>query len=488
MWILPSHTSVYAQDTEVSTSASDESLASACERLLTVKSKPSRASYFSRAWRAGNLMRLRSGLICGLSRGKSSAESGSSRVAFPASRFQQQESEPPTPIQDTCSHTSSTGSGEADLPLFSWRTSKASSRPSSKATAGPTPPALRFCSMSSENWSAWVTEQRRDYSRRQSMRERLTSERGSLSSAVEMKISGESVTLLDQEDYEKVNRWKWKKHSAGYAYRTVRNGKGWKNLYLHRLVLSAPEGVEVDHINQNKLDNRKSNLRLVSRWQNAHNRVMRENNSGHPGVRSPRNNGRWQARIYKQGKCHHLGTFSTVGEAVMAYNKAAEELEIPVQANAKMMWPTASARDSKGGYQGGRIRNGKLSMDTLDVAVQAYREGGILGPPVRASRSMTGNRPESCWATPNAGDGKAGMAVGRKQKSLGQDVSQAEGGYLVKAKLNPRFVEALMGLSIGWLMPSCARPVIPAGTSFALPETVWCPSAPNLLSEICLNE
>jgi hypothetical protein len=150
-----------------------------------------------------------------------------------------------------------------------------------------------------------------------------------------------------------------------------------------------------------------------------------------------------------------------------------------------LSWPTASARDSKGGYQGGRIRNGKLSMDTLDVAVQAYREGGILGPPAPANRSMTGNHPESCWATPNAGDGKAGMAVGRKQKSLGQDVSQAEGGYLEKAKLNPRWTETLMGLPVGWLMPSCAHPVIPAGTSYVWQETALCPSALPSPSVLC---
>jgi hypothetical protein len=70
------------------------------------------------------------------------------------------------------------------------------------------------------------------------------------------------------------------------------------------------------------------------------------------------------------------------------------------------------------------------------------------------------------------------MAVNRKQKSLGQDVSQAEGGHLVKAKLNPRFCEALMGLPIGWLMPSCARPVIQDGTSFDWQGTALCPSAP----------
>jgi len=332
MWILPSHTSVSAPDTGASTSESDKSLATVCERLLTVKSKPSRASYFSRAWRAGNLIRLRSGLISGLSLGKSSPASRYYRAASPVSRFQQPESALPTPIQDTCSLTYSTGSGDPDLPLFSWRTSRGSSRPSSRATGGATPPALRFCSMSSESWSAWVTEQRRDYSRRQSMRERLTN------------------------------------------------------------------------------------------------------------------------------------------------------------ASECLSWPTASARDSKGGYQGGRIRNGKLSMDTLDVAVQAYREGGILGPPAPANRSMTGNHPESCWATPNAGDGKAGMAVGRKQKSLGQDVSQAEGGYLVKAKLNPRFCEALMGLPVGWLMPSCARPVTPAGTSFDWLAMALCPSVLPSLSKTCLNE
>ena len=357
MWILPSHTSVYAPDMEVSTSASVESLATVCGQSLTVKSKPSRASYFSRAWKAGNLMRLRSGLISALSLGKSSPESRSSAAGFHASHFPPRAPAPEMKTRDTSSPSSSTASAEHDLPLFSWKTSKASSRPSSRVTGGATPPALRFCSMSSESWSAWVTSQRQDYSRRQSMREHLT------------------------------------------------NG------------------------------------------------------------------------------------------------------------SASLSWPTASARDSKGGYQGGRIRNGKLSMDTLDVAVQAYREGGILGPPVRANSSMGGNRRVSSWttptvvdasamspnlrpsriatgrktdylarqvqwATPNAGDGKAGMAVNRLQKSLGQDVTRAEGGYTPKAKLNPRFCEVLMGLPVGWLMPSCARPVTPAGTSSGWQGTVLSPSVP----------
>jgi hypothetical protein len=62
------------------------------------------------------------------------------------------------------------------------------------------------------------------------------------------------------------------------------------------------------------------------------------------------------------------------------------------------------------------------------------------------------------WATPNVGDGKAGMSLNRKQKSLGQDVSMVE-GYHPDQKLNPRFVETLMGLPIGWVMSTCANPI-----------------------------
>tara|TARA_R100001224_G_scaffold18392_1_gene9046 strand:- start:1144 stop:2070 length:927 start_codon:yes stop_codon:yes gene_type:complete len=73
-------------------------------------------------------------------------------------------------------------------------------------------------------------------------------------------------------------------------------------------------------------------------------------------------------------------------------------------------WPTASARDHKGGYTGGRIRNGKVSMDTLDVAVQAHTDGGIL----------------SNWATPQASDHVEGARTAKEsnQKCLGRDLNQ----------------------------------------------------------------
>ena len=73
-------------------------------------------------------------------------------------------------------------------------------------------------------------------------------------------------------------------------------------------------------------------------------------------------------------------------------------------------WPTATARDHKGGYTGGRIRNGKVSMDTLDVAVQAHTKGGIL----------------DTWATPQASDHIEGARTAKEsnQKCLGRDLNQ----------------------------------------------------------------
>lgn len=108
------------------------------------------------------------------------------------------------------------------------------------------------------------------------------------------------------------------------------------------------------------------------------------------------------------------------------------------------------------------------------------------------------------WATPNCGDAKAGMSTGRKQKSLGQDVTnwatpatrdtqgprgkaanERKGNPMdtlpnqLGAKLNPRWVETLMGLPIGWTMPSCTRPVTVAPMSYAFSEMALCQAQPS---------
>lgn len=76
------------------------------------------------------------------------------------------------------------------------------------------------------------------------------------------------VTLVDDADYEWLSRWKWHYH-GGYAER----GDG---VLMHREITDCPAGKEVDHINHDPLDNRRENLRVVTRWQNMLNRRMRK--------------------------------------------------------------------------------------------------------------------------------------------------------------------------------------------------------------------
>ncbi len=87
--------------------------------------------------------------------------------------------------------------------------------------------------------------------------------------------------IVDDEDFEKVSEYSWHFFGAGYIGRSKHlgyfNGKQKnKMLYLHRFLTDAPDGQEVDHINGDRLDNRKSNLRFSTRSQNNANKKIAE--------------------------------------------------------------------------------------------------------------------------------------------------------------------------------------------------------------------
>jgi hypothetical protein len=91
---------------------------------------------------------------------------------------------------------------------------------------------------------------------------------------------------------------------------------------MHRLLLNPPEGVEVDHINGNTLDNRRANLRICTHAENSRNRRGRSNSkSGVKGV-TPYPGG-WRATINVNGKNVHLGCFTNIDDAAEAYDEAA---------------------------------------------------------------------------------------------------------------------------------------------------------------------
>lgn len=118
--------------------------------------------------------------------------------------------------------------------------------------------------------------------------------------------------IIDDEDYAKLSTFKWSINN-GYAISTTGHGS------MHQIVLGAKPGMVIDHINRNRLDNRKENLRHATHSQNALNRIHR-NTSGYRGVRPAGKH--WQA-ITANFK---LGTFDTAEMAAAAYNWAALRL------------------------------------------------------------------------------------------------------------------------------------------------------------------
>lgn len=130
---------------------------------------------------------------------------------------------------------------------------------------------------------------------------------------------------VDDRDYETLSQHKWL-YDAGYAKRHKRRPeRGW--IMMHRTLLEAPRGMFCDHINGDKLDNRRSNLRVCTNGQNMMNRGRQSNNSsGFRGVCWHRQRNKWRAYIKRNGKQIALGLFDSKEAAAQAYKEAAQKL------------------------------------------------------------------------------------------------------------------------------------------------------------------
>jgi hypothetical protein len=139
----------------------------------------------------------------------------------------------------------------------------------------------------------------------------------------EIKLNHGKVAIVDDLDYALLSQYKWKAnggYNTWYAYRCEGN----KTIAMHREILCASKGVQVDHANGNGLDNRRINIRLCTQSQNNANiGKTSRNQSGFKGV--TKSHRKWVASLSKDGHKILIGSFNTKQEAAQAYDEAARK-------------------------------------------------------------------------------------------------------------------------------------------------------------------
>lgn len=131
---------------------------------------------------------------------------------------------------------------------------------------------------------------------------------------------GITQAIVDDADYKRVKSFKWSIDPYGYPIARAADGK---NRAMHRFIINAQPGYEIDHVNRNKLDNRRCNLRIVTRAQNLMNRAA-WGKIKYKGV-CERNGGLFVSRIYLNKKEIVIGLFRTPELAAIAFDAYASK-------------------------------------------------------------------------------------------------------------------------------------------------------------------
>lgn len=149
-----------------------------------------------------------------------------------------------------------------------------------------------------------------------------------------IELTNGMFAIIDDEDYERLSKYTWE-YLNGYAIRRqhikYESGKAIVKRYrMHREIMGTPIGLETDHINGDRLDNRKSNLRICTSAQNKQNRkINRKNTTGYKGViiekktRGEKHYNLIRAQITLDSRIKCLGYYKTLEDAAQAYNEAA---------------------------------------------------------------------------------------------------------------------------------------------------------------------
>jgi hypothetical protein len=145
--------------------------------------------------------------------------------------------------------------------------------------------------------------------------------------AKEIQLTQGKVAIVDDEDFEYLNQFKWhasKLSGKFYARRYIKLSNPNIKILMHRDVMKPEKAFVIDHIDGNTLNNQKNNLRICTHAQNMRNSKININNtSGFKGVYWHKITSKWMAYICFNNKRIHLGVFHVLKDAARAYNDAA---------------------------------------------------------------------------------------------------------------------------------------------------------------------
>ena|SRR3990167_6595245 len=146
---------------------------------------------------------------------------------------------------------------------------------------------------------------------------------------MEIKLTKGKTALINDGDFGQLNKFRWYCNHYGYAVREkyfgMMNGKRKRScVWMHREILKTPNGLFTDHINGDRLDNRRENLRMATNQQNKANEGLRKTNtSGYKGVTWDKDREKWMAQIMFGGKHIWIAHCKTRQEAAKKYDQAA---------------------------------------------------------------------------------------------------------------------------------------------------------------------
>jgi hypothetical protein len=145
-------------------------------------------------------------------------------------------------------------------------------------------------------------------------------------------MSGPKYAKVDPADYDRLKRYEWTTKKGTNSFYTFRDRPGKKDgkksvLYMHQEILEVPEGMIIDHINHDGMDNRSANLRAATHTQNMYNRRKRSGStySKYKGVHWHKLDRKWHAMITFEKKKIYLGCFLNEIDAAKIYDEAAKK-------------------------------------------------------------------------------------------------------------------------------------------------------------------